>query len=223
MGFSFYDILKNDKILTEAPDENSGAGDSSDDFSIDASPDTSSFNNSANSNASDSNSNDTGNSDDDFDMGSLDDSSIDSGDSTSSDTSSNDANDSNNNDSNSDDVDEDAVEANTDIFASLSAQEQAIKISQLKTLFGNLYSSIDETLEKLNEIEFDENNKETISKISSDLYTIRVTLLDYIIKIFDTKSYIENDIAFNRFLADINFISSILEKIKKQQDKQELS
>lgn len=209
MGFSFYDILKNDKILTEAPDENSGAGDSSDDFSIDASPDASS-------------SNDSANSDDDFDMGSLDDSSIDSGDSASSDASSNDANDSSN-DSNSDDVDEDAVEANTDIFASLSAQEQAIKISQLKTLFGNLYSSIDETLEKLNEIEFNENNKETISKISSDLYTIRITLLDYIVKIFDTKSYIENDIAFNRFLADINFISSILEKIKKQQDKQELS
>ena len=220
MGFSFYDILKNDKILTEAPDENSGAGDSSDDFSIDASPDASSSNDSTNSDAS--NSNDTSNSDDDFDMGSLDDSSIDSGDSTSSDASSNDANDSSN-DSNSDDVDEDAVEANTDIFASLSAQEQAIKISQLKTLFGNLYSSIDETLEKLNEIEFNENNKETISKISSDLYTIRVTLLDYIVKIFDTKSYIENDIAFNRFLADINFISSILEKIKKQQDKQELS
>lgn len=219
MSFSFYDILNNDKILTEAPDENSGAGDSSDDFSIDASPDTSSTDD---TNSNDSDSNDNGGSDD-FDMGSLEDSSIDSGDdSSSSDSSTSDDNSSDS--SNGDDgMDEDAVEANTDIFASLSAQEQAIKISQLKTLFGNLYSSIDETLEKLNEIEFDETNKEAISKITSDLYTIRVTLLDYIVKIFDTKSYIENDIAFNRFLADINFISSILEKIKKQQDKQELS
>ncbi len=220
MSFSFYDILNDDKILTEAPDENSGAGDSSDDFSIDANPDTSSTDD---TNSNDSDSNDNGGSDDDFDMGSLDDSSIDSGDdSSSSDSSTSDDNSSDS--SNGDDgMDEDAVEANTDIFASLSAQEQAIKISQLKTLFGNLYSSIDETLEKLNEIEFDETNREAISKITSDLYTIRVTLLDYIVKIFDTKSYIENDIAFNRFLADINFISSILEKIKKQQDKQELS
>ena len=37
------------------------------------------------------------------------------------------------------------------------------------------------------------------------------------------KSYIENDIAFNSFLSDINYICSILEKMQKIEEKEELS
>lgn len=222
MSFSFYDILReNNKssespdsrygsygiVLNEAPeDDNSGAGSSGgDDFSIDADTDSGNDNNQ-----------DSG---DDLDMGSLDDS-IDTSDDGSS--AENDSSDSGT--SSQDNTSEDKpVEANTDIFSSLTAEEQAIKIKELKKLFGNLYSGVNELLDKVNDLEVSETNKYAINKISEDLCDIKTTIADYILYIFNTKSYIENDIAFNRFLSDINYISSILEKLQKIEEKEELS
>lgn len=228
MSFSFYDILReNNKssespdsrygsygiILNEAPeDDNSGAESSGggDDFSIDADTDS----------GNDNNQDDSG---DDLDMGSLDDN-IDTSDDGSSSDSNNSGSDSASSSDNSNRDEEDKpVEANTDIFSSLTAEEQAIKIKELKKLFGNLYNGVDELLDRLNELEISETNKYVISKISADLCDIKTTIADYILYIFNTKSYIENDIAFNRFLSDINYITSILEKLQKIEEKEELS
>lgn len=225
MSFSFYDILReNNKssespdsrygsygiVLNEAPeDDNSGAESSGgDDFSIDADTDSGNDNNQ-----------DSG---DDLDMGSLDDSIDTSDDGSSTENDSSDSSDSGA--SSEDNTNEDKpVEANTDIFSSLTAEEQAIKIKELKKLFGNLYSGVNELLDRVNDLEVSETNKYAISKISEDLCNMKTTIADYILYIFNTKSYIENDIAFNRFLSDINYITSILEKLQKIEEKEELS
>ena len=225
MSFSFYDILKENSkssespdsrygsygiVLNEAPeDDNSGAESSGgDDFSIDADTDSGNDNNQ-----------DSG---DDLDMGSLDDS-IDTSDDSSS-TENNSSSSSDSGTSSQDNTSEDKpVEANTDIFSSLTAEEQAIKIKELKKLFGNLYSRVNELLDRVNDLEVSETNKYAIDKISEDLCDIKTTIADYILYIFNTKSYIENDIAFNRFLSDINYIASILEKLQKIEEKEELS
>lgn len=110
---------------------------------------------------------------------------------------------------------EEPIEANTDIFSSLSAEEQQIKIIELKKMFMNLYSSTDDILERINNTDTDESNLEVISRISMTLYSLRQYLNDYICKIFAQKSYIENDITFNRFLAILNSISVILEEVNK--------
>ena len=114
-------------------------------------------------------------------------------------------------DSNSD-PEEEPIEANTDIFSSLSAEEQQIKIKELKRLFMELYSSTDDILQKVNSTHTDENNIEIITKISSTLYSLREYINDYICNIFAFKSFIENDIVFNRFLAILNSISTIIEE-----------
>ena len=92
-------------------------------------------------------------------------------------------------------------------------------IKELKKLFGNLYNGVDELLDRLNELEISETNKYAINKISKDLCDIKTTIADYILYIFNTKSYIENDIAFNRFLMILNSVKDILEKYKKKSDK----
>ena len=225
MSFSFYDILReNNKssespdsrygsygiVLNEAPeDDNSGAESSGgDDFSIDADTDS----------GNDNNQDDSG---DDLDMGSLDDSIDTSNDGSSTENDSSDSSDSGT--PSQDNNDDKPVEANTDIFSSLTAEEQAIKIKELKKLFGNLYSGVNELLDRVNDLEVSETNKYAISKISEDLCNMKTTIADYILYIFNTKSYIENDIAFNRFLSDINYITSILEKLQKIEEKEELS
>ena len=115
---------------------------------------------------------------------------------------------------------EEEIEANTDIFASLTAEEQQIKIKELKNLYSNLYSSCDDILERINKLDINEDNLETISRISTSLYDIKVYISDYLTLVFPTKSYIENDVTFVRFLTIIKSITEILNDIAKKYTKE---
>lgn len=111
---------------------------------------------------------------------------------------------------------EEEVEANTDIFASLTAEEQAVKIKELKSLYSNLFSSIDDILERINKLDINEDNLETISRVSTSLYDMKVYISDYLTLVFPTKSYIENDVTFSRFLTIVKSITEILDDIAKK-------
>ena len=108
------------------------------------------------------------------------------------------------------------IEANTDIFASLTAEEQQIKIKELKNLYSNLYSSCDDILERINKLDINEDNLETISRISTSLYDVKVYISDYLTMVFPTNSYVENDVTFVRFLTIIKSITEILDDIAKK-------
>lgn len=105
------------------------------------------------------------------------------------------------------------VQANTDLFGSLPPEEQKMKIMELKRLYSELYSSTDDLLERINQTNTDEDNIEIIGRITSSLYAIRQYMLDYITHIFPAKPYMENDFNFNRFLAIINGIGTVIEEI----------
>lgn len=113
------------------------------------------------------------------------------------------------------DSEEEPIKANTDIFNSLTAEEQQIKIRELKNLFLNLYTSTDDLLARLNETETDEDNIEVITRVSMILYSLKQYMEDYMTYTFGFKSYIENDIAFNRFLAILKSATTIVEEIGK--------
>lgn len=112
------------------------------------------------------------------------------------------------------------VEANTDIFSSLTAEEQQIKIKELKNLYSNLYSSCDDILERINKLDINEDNLEIISRISTSLYDMKVYISDYLTLIFPNKSYIENDVTFVRFLTIVKSITEILDDIAKKYSKE---
>lgn len=111
---------------------------------------------------------------------------------------------------------EEPVESNTDIFASLTAEEQKIKIRELKNLFGNLYSSCDEILSRIDKLDVNEDNLDSLSRISSTIYDMKIYISDYLNMVFPTKSYIENDVVFVRFLTIIKSITEILDDIGKK-------
>lgn len=102
------------------------------------------------------------------------------------------------------------IKANTDIFSSLSAEEQQIKIKELKRLFNTLYCSCDDTLVKINNIDTDENSIEIVTRLSSTIYNLKIYITDYITNLFSSKSYIENDVAFNRFLSILNSVLAVI-------------
>lgn len=112
------------------------------------------------------------------------------------------------------------IEANTDIFSSLTAEEQQIKIKELKNLYSNLYSSCDDILERINKLDINEDNLDTISRISTSLYDMKVYISDYLTLVFPNKSYIENDVTFVRFLTIVKSITEILDDIIKKYTKE---
>lgn len=116
---------------------------------------------------------------------------------------------------NGDEESEEPVQANTDIFKDLSEEEQSIKIAELKRMYQDLYTSVDDFVEKISTIDPDENNLKTLNRCSSTLYRLKQFISDYLIDSFPNKSYIENDIAFNRFLTILNSVGTVVEDLAK--------
>lgn len=117
---------------------------------------------------------------------------------------------------------EEPVEANTDIFDSLSADEQKIKIMELQRLYGEMYNSCDDISKRLNDLDTDESNIDIISRVSDSMNILKKYIQDYLIGSFAKKSYVENDIMYNRFLSIISSLTDVLDQLshreKKRQD-----
>ena len=105
---------------------------------------------------------------------------------------------------------------NTDIFSTLTKEEQSIKISELKKKYNQLYIYISDMYGKINDINPDEDNLESIYRVTSGLYSLRDYVGDYIKNIFPMKSYIENDIAYNRFLTIIQSITQVIDTLASE-------
>jgi hypothetical protein len=107
---------------------------------------------------------------------------------------------------------------NTNIFSTLTKEEQAIKIGELKKLFNSLYIYISDMLGKVNDINPDEDNLEAIYRVTSGLYDLKQNIGDYIKNIFPIKSYIENDVAYNRYLIIIKTITNVMNQVASEME-----
>lgn len=114
---------------------------------------------------------------------------------------------------------EEENENDKDIFLSLPKEEQQMKIRELKKLYGSLYTSCVDLVARIDDIEVSDDNKPYISRIYTAMCDIKRYIADYIIYIFPSRSYIENDIAYNTYLMMINSVASILDKIITKENK----
>ena len=111
------------------------------------------------------------------------------------------------------------VKANTDIFSSLSAEEQKLKIGELKKSYASLYASIDDISERINNLDDDKIDIEVINRIISAVYKFKTIIGEYINSIYNSKSYIENKVQYMKFIVIINTIASVVEKVSKYKEK----
>ena len=210
-AFSIFDILREQGVLKEAEgDENT---------SDEASATDNNNNEADNGENNETGEEDMAGGDDDFDI----DASLDDGDdggenpeSSPSDSDDGSGSDSAGGDNNSD---EEVNDDNTDIFSSLSAEEQQIKIKELKGLYQQMYTSCDELLDRINNLEFTEDSLPIMTRITYALYDLKKYISEYIISVYPRKSYIENDIAFNRFLMILNSVKDILSRYQKKSER----
>lgn len=105
-----------------------------------------------------------------------------------------------------------------EIYADLTPEELDIKHRELKNQFLAMFDMTTELIERINNISLPPKDIPIIEYASNNLAKLRTMLGDYMNSVYRTKSYTENHINYNRFLATLNGISKILEEINKNED-----
>lgn len=118
-----------------------------------------------------------------------------------------------------DEPSEEVKKGNTDLFASLTAEEQRIKIMELKKLYNDMYSSIDDLIDKLNEVAMKDIDPRIIVRITSQMEELRRIIQDYIINSFQIKTYYENDVNYSIFLSMFTTLRGVFDDIAKENER----
>lgn len=117
------------------------------------------------------------------------------------------------------DVDNAAKKKDREIFDNLTPQQQKIKNIKLKELYMDLYDKCESLIDKYNQVGTDnEKLAKPIKRILNCLYDLKTMTSDYLLNIFDSSSYIENDITFNGYLSQLNAIRLIAQRVTKEAD-----
>ena len=133
--------------------------------------------------------------------------------SSESDDSSEDSNDSgDDNNENEEEVDE-IKKAEEDILSNLSNEQLDIKHKELKNRYLDMYDMTSDVIDRISSITVTEDKTFVIDYVSTTLSNLRDMIVDYINDVYKTKSYTENLMNYNRFLASLNGINKILEEI----------
>ena len=110
-------------------------------------------------------------------------------------------------------------QANTNIFVSLTADEQQIKIKEMKKLYKDLYSSVNDLIHRIDNMELDEDIMEVMTKVSNVLHHLQDSIADYFENMFNIRSYFENDVKYNEFLLVLKKTTTIVDDLANSREK----
>ena len=105
-----------------------------------------------------------------------------------------------------------------EMYSNLTPEQLDVKHKELKTRFLDMYDMTTEIVDRIGDAAVTEENIGVIEYVSKNLNNLRTMLSDYVSSIYSTKSYIENSINYNRFLAVLNGINKMLEQISKKEE-----
>lgn len=104
-----------------------------------------------------------------------------------------------------------------EMYANLTPEQLDVKHKELKTRFLDMYDMTLELVDRIGDAIITEENIGVIEYVSKNLNSLRTMLSDYVSSIYSTKSYTENSINYNRFLAVLNGINKMLEQIPEKE------
>lgn len=105
-----------------------------------------------------------------------------------------------------------------EMYSNLTPEQLDVKHKELKTRFLDMYDMTTELVDRIGDAIVTEENIGVIEYISKNLNNLRTMLSDYVSSIYSTKSYIENSINYNRFLAVLNGINKMLEQMHEKEE-----
>lgn len=105
------------------------------------------------------------------------------------------------------------------VFDSLSDAEKRLKIKDLKELYTTVYKKCDIIYNSLSDIKRDEETIQIIEYISNTLIDLKRYVGDYIINLFDIKTYVENLAQLQKYIMIFTAINQVFEQIRIENDK----
>ena len=109
-----------------------------------------------------------------------------------------------------DEMTDEVKEMEKELFKSVPEDQMAIKVTELKKQYLDVYNTISNILLRTNKITKTNDNMKVLEFIVNKL----------MVNTFDTKSFIENTVNYQQYLATLNTINKIFIEIKdKKEDK----
>lgn len=105
-----------------------------------------------------------------------------------------------------------------ELYANLTPEQLDIKHKELKSQFLAMYDMIVSVLDRIGDVSIAEENIGIMEYVSNNLSRLKDMITDYMNSVYKTKSYTENSVNYNRFLAVLNGITKILEEMNKKED-----
>lgn len=103
-----------------------------------------------------------------------------------------------------------------EIFDQLSEPEKQMKINELKKLYGVLIDKADSLYKLTQEISKTDDTVKMIDYTLNTLMDLKTYLKDYVVDVFDNRTYLQNSVNFQKFLTIFDAVHSIFKEIKKQ-------
>lgn len=101
------------------------------------------------------------------------------------------------------------------MYNSLTPEEKTNMNYILKNNFKDLYMICDDIINKLNGIPKESNNITILKRLMTSCGDLKSYIEFYITKVYPTKTYLENDIAFNKYLQILNGIKFTFRELEK--------
>lgn len=101
----------------------------------------------------------------------------------------------------------------TDVFSVLKPDQMAVKIEELKMQYKKLNDVITDSLERINKISRTTYDNSMIDFIVRKLLDLKDLSRDALLKTFKTRTYVENQIEFQKLLMAYNMIANLLSEI----------
>lgn len=113
-------------------------------------------------------------------------------------------------------VDEHKEQEEDDLYENLTPEQLDIKHKELKNRYLEMFDTTAGVIDRIGDVAVAEENFEIVKYVSNTLSDLRNMLTDYINSVYKTKSYIENLVNYNKFLAVLNGVNEILEEMNKK-------
>lgn len=113
---------------------------------------------------------------------------------------------------------DDIKQREEELYNELSPEQLDIKHRELKNQYLAMYDMVVSIIDRIGDVNVAEENIHTVEYVSNNLSKLKDMLTDYVDSVYQTKSYIENSINYNRFLAVLNGINKILEEMNSKND-----
>lgn len=117
----------------------------------------------------------------------------------------------------------DPKEKEQELFASLKPEQLVLKQEELKKQFKNLYDSVNGSLEKLKKVSHTSQDDHLLDFLVRKLLDVRDICRDYLVKTFDTKSYVENQIQLQRLISVFSMVTTLVSNVYLARVKRELA